>query len=87
LIKQLLWKFKNINLNEYFEKKKTELLIELSAEFPEKSEEDLIAFAPQYYATKAIEEMDRLFEKNGWGEEKIEQWVKGHFRTPYKVNA
>jgi len=74
----------NISLDEYFEKKKAESLKKLAAEFPEKSEEELIAFAPQYYPVKATEEMDKLFEENGWGEEKIEEWTKAHFRPPYK---
>jgi len=38
----------------------------------------------KYFAEKASDEMDKLFEQNGWGEEKIEEWGKEHMRTPYK---
>lgn len=50
------------------------------------SEKDLEAirdFAQQYFLAKAIQEMDKLFEENGWGDEKIKEWSKAHFRTPY----
>lgn len=38
-------------------------------------------YAKQYFAAKATEEMDKLFEENGWGDEKIEEWSKAHFLT------
>ncbi len=37
-----------------------------------------------YYAQKATEEMDRLWEAGEWSEEKNEQVLKEHLRTPYK---
>jgi hypothetical protein len=36
-----------------------------------------------YYAQKAEEEMDRLWENGTINEEVIEQWGKEHMRTPY----
>ncbi len=36
-----------------------------------------------YFATKATEEMDALFEENSWGSEKIDEWSQEHMRTKY----
>ena len=36
-----------------------------------------------YYAQKATEEMDRLWENGEWSEEKNEGVLKEHLRTPY----
>ena len=36
-----------------------------------------------YYAQKATEEMDRLWESGDWSEEKNEAILKEHLRTPY----
>jgi len=51
------------------------------------SEEDLEAirdFAQQYFLAKATDEMDKMLQEKGWGEEKIEEWSKAHLRTPYQ---
>ena len=37
-----------------------------------------------YYAQKAEEEMDRLWDNGTINEQIIEQWGKEHMRTPYK---
>ena len=37
-----------------------------------------------YYAQKATEEMDRLWETGVWNEEKNEAVLNEHFRTPYR---
>lgn len=36
-----------------------------------------------YYAQKATEEMDKLWESGEWSEEKNEAVLKEHLRTPY----
>lgn len=36
-----------------------------------------------YYAQKATEEMDRLWNAEIWSEEKMQSWLKEHLRTPY----
>lgn len=36
-----------------------------------------------YYAQKATEEMDNLWESGEWSEEKNEAVLKEHLRTPY----
>ncbi len=37
-----------------------------------------------YFAEKATQEMDNLWEANGLNEETMKQWAKEHTRTPYK---
>lgn len=37
-----------------------------------------------YYAQKATEEMDRLWEEGIWSEEQNEAVLKEHLRTPYR---
>ena len=37
----------------------------------------------EYYAQKATEEMDRLWDEGKWSEEKIEEILHEHLRTPY----
>lgn len=36
-----------------------------------------------YYAQKATEEMDKLWDTGGWSEELNEAILKEHLRTPY----
>lgn len=38
----------------------------------------------RYLDARISTAMDELFEKNGWGDEKIEEWKSTHMRTPYK---
>lgn len=37
-----------------------------------------------YYAKKATEEMDRLWDAGQWSEQENEAVLKEHLRTPYK---
>ena len=37
-----------------------------------------------YFADKASEEMDRLWDENNWTEETMKEWSNEHLRTPYK---
>ena len=37
-----------------------------------------------YYAQKATEEMDRLWDEGRWSEQQNEAVLKEHLRTPYK---
>ena len=37
----------------------------------------------EYYARKVDEEMDRLWDEGKWSEEKIEEILHEHLRTPY----
>lgn len=72
---------------ELLEKLRLDWLKRLSEEFPDKDPKDLMEYAKQYFAAKATEEMDKLFEEKGWGDEKIEEWSKARFRTPYKLKS
>ena len=38
-----------------------------------------------YYARKVDEEMDRLWDEGKWSEEKIEEILHEHLRTPYNA--
>ena len=33
-----------------------------------------------YFAEKITQDIDQLFEENGWGQEKIEEWAGEHMR-------
>ena len=37
-----------------------------------------------YYAEKAANMVDELWEKNGWTAETMHNWVQEHMRTPYR---
>ena len=53
-----------------------------------KTEEDvkeLNDLVCDYYARKVDEEMDRLWDEGKWNQEKIEETLKEHLRTPYHV--
>lgn len=66
-----------------FNKIQLELLKMFAADIDEKDWEAIRDFAKKYFAAKLTNEMDKLFEENGWGDEKIEEWSKAHLRTPY----
>ncbi len=38
----------------------------------------------KYFADKATEEMDKLWDEKGWDEATMEEWSKEHMRTEYK---
>lgn len=42
---------------------------------------DLLA---RYFADRATEEMDRLWEERGWTEDTMEEWSEEHMRTKYE---
>lgn len=58
------------------------LLSHFNTEEQVKELNDLVC---QYYARKVDEEMDRLWEEGEWNQEKIEETLKEHLRTPYNV--
>ena len=66
-----------------FNKAQLELLELFASDISEEDWEAIKDYAKRYFAAKATEEMDKLFKENGWGDEKIEEWSKAHFRTPY----
>jgi hypothetical protein len=51
------------------------------------SEEDLLAiqsFLTNYFANKAIEEANRVWDEQDWNEAKVNKLLASHLRTPYK---
>lgn len=61
-----------------------ELLRVFNFELSEEQLKEIRALLADYFASKVSSEMDAFFEKNEWGEEKIEEWSKEHMRTKYE---
>jgi hypothetical protein len=38
----------------------------------------------QYFADKAIEEANKIWDNEGWDNAKIQELLSSHLRTPYK---
>ena len=68
--------------------KLTTLQLELVKLFSYKVAENQVLEIKQllstYFADKATEEMDKLWEENNWSEETMKDWSNEHLRTPYK---
>jgi hypothetical protein len=68
--------------------KLTNLQLELVKLFSYKVAENQVLEIKQllsnYFADKATEEMDRLWDENNWSEETMKEWSNEHLRTPYK---
>lgn len=66
----------------------TNLQIELLSLFEyELSEQQLMEvrkLLSTYFAEKATQEMDKLFEENNWDNQKMEDWTNEHMRTKYE---
>ena len=58
------------------------LLAHFTKEEEVKELNDLVC---EYYARRVDEEMDKLWEEGKWSEEKIEETLKEHLRTPYNA--
>lgn len=50
----------------------------------EEETKELSQVISNFYAKKATEEMDRLWNSGQWNEEKNKQILREHLRTPYK---
>lgn len=61
-----------------------ELLKIYSFNISDEQLKEIKAMLVNYFADKITSDMDKLFETNNWGEEKIEEWAKEHMRTKYK---
>ncbi len=51
------------------------------------AEEDLLAirsFLANYFANKAIQEANRVWDEQNWNETKVNELLTSHLRTPYK---
>ena len=58
------------------------LLAHFTKEEEVKELNDLVC---EYYARKVDEEMDRLWDEGKWSEEKIQETLQEHLRTPYNA--
>lgn len=61
-----------------------ELLKVFSFELSEEQVLEIRSLLASYFAEKATEEVDRLWEEHQWTDETMEQWANEHFRTPYE---
>lgn len=53
-----------------------ELLKLYSLDLPEESLLDIKRLIARYFADKATDEMDRLWEEKSWSNETMEEWLK-----------
>jgi len=54
-----------------------ELIKLFSLDVSEDELKDIKRMLSKYFADKATDEMDRLWEKNGWSNEAMDEWLKG----------
>lgn len=63
----------------------TNLQLELLKMFSIPLEDDQLkeikALLSRYFADKASEEMDRLWDENNWSDETMREWAQEHMRT------
>jgi hypothetical protein len=62
-----------------------ELLKIFSINLGDEQMEEIRLLLMNYFAEKVTKDFDDLFEENGWGEEKIEEWSNEHMRTKYEA--
>ena len=67
-----------------FTRPQLDLLRMFSANIPDEDWEAIREQIKHYFAQKAVEEMDKLFDEKGWGDGKIDELLNTHMRTPYK---
>ena len=69
-------------------KKMTNLQLELlkifSFELPDSQLVEIKDMLSKYFANKASDEMDRLWESNNWSDETMDDWSNEHMRTDYE---
>ncbi len=61
-----------------------ELLKMFKYELSDSQLEEIKAMLVRYFAGKASDEMDRLWEKNNWSNETMKSWGNEHMRTKYE---
>ena len=61
-----------------------EILQLFKYELEEKQLLEIKELLANYFANKATEEMDRLWDEKGWNEGTMEEWSHEHMRTEYK---
>ena len=61
-----------------------ELLEMFDYELPDNQLNEIRDMLVKYFADKASDEMDRLWEENNWSNETMKQWGEEHMRTKYE---
>jgi len=61
-----------------------ELLQTFSYALPDKQLIEIRQLLAQYFLDKVDIEMENLWQENGWNADTIDEWAKGHERTPYR---
>lgn len=68
--------------------KLTNLQLELLQLFAYNVQENQLLHIKQllstYFAEQLLQDMDNLWEKEGWTNETMDSWANKHLRTPYK---
>jgi len=59
-----------------------ELLKLYSTEIPEEQLQEIKYLLGNYFADKASDEMDRLWDENRWNDQTMNQWANEHNRHP-----
>ena len=62
-----------------------ELLKVFSMDLSEEQLHEIKDLLTNYFANNVSDTMDKLFEDNNWGKDKIEEWNNEHMRTNYKL--
>jgi hypothetical protein len=57
-----------------------QLLKSFNFEIPESQLDEIKVLLGNYFASKATDEMDRLWEENDWSDETMTQWTDEHLR-------
>lgn len=61
-----------------------ELLKLFKYELPDNQLEEIKSILAKYFADKATNEMDRLWNENNWNNETMDEWKSEHLRTKYE---
>jgi hypothetical protein len=64
-----------------------ELLKMFSRPIPDKQILEIRQLLADYFAQKIDEDVDTLFEQQGWDATKADEWLGQHLRTPYRTQA
>jgi len=60
-----------------------ELIKLFKYELPDNQIQEIKTLLSKYFANKATDEMDKLWEENDWSDKTMEDWKNEHLRTKY----
>lgn len=61
-----------------------ELLKLFKYELPDNQLQEIKSILAKYFADKATNEMDRLWNENNWNNDTMDEWKSEHLRTKYE---